>query len=255
MPETIAKPSNLLNYPLQNFSSVQSNSSTGSVGVLTVPYITCCPLASGFPFKVPIVNVPPTILSTRRRVQIPLCTFLHQKIHLVCLVSDSVLLASPGKTSYSPGTFKNASITLKFVAFTLAPVLVIIWSTSPDLWGCLSSLAFYVGEDPLHLLHLLEDLPRHDQDLVATGKKLAKSLTCDYLVFSSPNYDHIVPSETGNPVDPPPLEVEFITPKVKFSPNNFPPSSTPWLCDGMSLMVLDSYFPQLSPVFSLWTPV
>ncbi|KAJ9051247.1 hypothetical protein DSO57_1006498 [Entomophthora muscae] len=142
-----------------------------------------------------------------------------------------------------------------FVAFTLAPVLVIIWSISPDLWGCLSSSASYVGEDPTNLLHLLKDLPGCAQDLLATGENLVKSLTCDDLAFSSPNSDHVALSEAGASVGPRLLEVESPFPKVKLPSHNLAPMRTLWLLSGMILMGLDSYFPQLSHVSPLWTPV
>ncbi|KAJ9048042.1 hypothetical protein DSO57_1038974 [Entomophthora muscae] len=96
---------------------------------------------------------------------------------------------------------------LKFVDFHLGSCAGDNLVYLLDLWGCLSSSASNVGEDLSHLLHLLEDLPGHAQDLVATGGNLVKSLTCDDLVFSSPYSDHVVPSEAGAPVDPPPMEV------------------------------------------------
>ncbi|KAJ9070316.1 hypothetical protein DSO57_1009162 [Entomophthora muscae] len=123
-------------------------------------------------------------------------------------LKPAFVLASPGKTSSSPGTFKNASTTLKFVAFTLAPIFGVF----------LSFLDLYVGEDPSHLLHLLKDLSRRAQDLVTTNKNLSKSLTCDDLVFPSPNSEHVVPLEAGAPVDSPLLEVESIFPKVNLPP-------------------------------------
>ncbi|KAJ9080141.1 hypothetical protein DSO57_1028095, partial [Entomophthora muscae] len=57
---------------------------------------------------------------------------------------------------------------VKFVVFTLPPVLFLIWSTTPDLWNCLFLSTSYVGEDSSHLLLFL-------------GGKLVKSLTSNDL--------------------------------------------------------------------------
>ncbi|KAJ9077410.1 hypothetical protein DSO57_1017032 [Entomophthora muscae] len=152
---------------------------------------------------------------------------------------------------------------LKFVAFALAPVLVIIWSTSPDFWGHLSSLASYVGEDLTHLLHLLEDLPGCAQDLVATGGNLVKSLTCDDPVFSFPNSDHAALPEAGAPMVSPLLEVELPIPNVELPSHNLTPRCTPWLLGGLILMgfvrnIPDTYSyvtNKLSPAINVKVPV
>ncbi|KAJ9084284.1 hypothetical protein DSO57_1026067 [Entomophthora muscae] len=45
----------------------------------------------------------------------------------------------------------------------------------------ISSSVLQVGDNPSHLLYLMEDLPGRAQDLLISGKKLMKSLTCDDL--------------------------------------------------------------------------
>ncbi|KAJ9065174.1 hypothetical protein DSO57_1022475 [Entomophthora muscae] len=72
------------------------------------------------------------------------------------------------------------------------------WNTSPDLWGQISSLAHYVGGNPAHLLHLLEDLPVKSQDLYVTGTNLFKSLTCDKLELLSVRNDSLDAPKSQN---------------------------------------------------------
>ncbi|KAJ9072437.1 hypothetical protein DSO57_1027587 [Entomophthora muscae] len=68
---------------------------------------------------------------------------------------------------------------LRFTVFTLAPVLVMTWSTSPDLWGNITSSTHHAGDNPFKLFRLLKDLPNWAQDLIVAGENLVKSLTCD----------------------------------------------------------------------------
>ncbi|KAJ9069593.1 hypothetical protein DSO57_1016899 [Entomophthora muscae] len=92
----------------------------------------------------------------------------------------------------------------KFVAFTLAPVLLLIWSTTPDLWTRLSLSAAYVGEEPSHLLVLLGNLPVCAHGLVATGGKVVKSLTSNDLALPSPSFDLAAsPEDFATKVSPP----------------------------------------------------
>ncbi|KAJ9084870.1 hypothetical protein DSO57_1019648 [Entomophthora muscae] len=74
----------------------------------------------------------------------------------------------------------------KFVIFTLAPALFLIWSTSPELWTCISSLAYLAVENPSSLLHLLDNLPGKASNLLFTGETLVFSLTCGNVNFSLP---------------------------------------------------------------------
>ncbi|KAJ9048033.1 hypothetical protein DSO57_1039041 [Entomophthora muscae] len=59
--------------------------------------------------------------------------------------------------------------------------LLLIWSTSPDLWGQFSSSVLRVSNNTSHLLYLMEDLLGRAQDLLISGENLVKSLTYDYL--------------------------------------------------------------------------
>ncbi|KAJ9090395.1 hypothetical protein DSO57_1002708, partial [Entomophthora muscae] len=69
----------------------------------------------------------------------------------------------------------------KFVVFTLPPVLLFIWFTSPNLWEQIFSSVPPLGNNLSHLLYLVEDLPGRVQDLLISGKRLMKSLTCNDL--------------------------------------------------------------------------
>ncbi|KAJ9054151.1 hypothetical protein DSO57_1017626 [Entomophthora muscae] len=75
---------------------------------------------------------------------------------------------------------------LRSVAFTLAPVLVLIWSTFPDLLRWIASSAYQIGDNPSKLFHLWENLPSQVQGLLVGDENVVKSLTCDNIdLFSS----------------------------------------------------------------------
>ncbi|KAJ9074007.1 hypothetical protein DSO57_1010564 [Entomophthora muscae] len=63
---------------------------------------------------------------------------------------------------------------LKFVVFSLAPFLLLLWSTLPDLWSKITSSSWLVGKNPSSLLNL-------PNGLLFSGEAVVKSLTCDNL--------------------------------------------------------------------------
>ncbi|KAJ9088347.1 hypothetical protein DSO57_1024041 [Entomophthora muscae] len=138
---------------------------------------------------------------------------------------------------------------LKFVVFSLAPFLLLLWSTSPDLWLKISSSACLVGDNPSSLL----DLP---SGLFSSEEAVVKSLICDNLDLSAVDYaltapvdeERLVPSLFSLEKD---NSVPLLTP-VAVPPA---PTRTPWLLIGLVLMGLNMYFLQLSPVSSLWSPL
>ncbi|KAJ9055465.1 hypothetical protein DSO57_1003545 [Entomophthora muscae] len=140
-------------------------------------------------------------------------------------------------------------LALKFVFFSLAPFLLLLWSTSPDLWGKISLLTRLVGSNPASLW----DLP---SSLLFSREAVVKSLTCDNLdldvvELALPSSEEVVPP---TPPLPSMVQKNVVTPgssKVA-SPA---PTRTPWLLTGLILMGLNAYFPQLSPVSSLWSPL
>ncbi|KAJ9050399.1 hypothetical protein DSO57_1014623 [Entomophthora muscae] len=88
---------------------------------------------------------------------------------------------------------------IKFVVFSLAPFLLLLWSTSPDLWFCLSSSGRLVGDNPSSLLHL-------PTSFLISGEALVKSLTCDNLDLSSADPALLAPVVDVRIDNSPPLE-------------------------------------------------
>ncbi|KAJ9081031.1 hypothetical protein DSO57_1018810 [Entomophthora muscae] len=84
----------------------------------------------------------------------------------------------------------------KFVVYTLAPALVMIWCTTPDLWGCISHSFHHVGANPDQFMHILETIPGRAQDILATIENVIRRLTCNDLKFSALDP---VPSMTPSP--------------------------------------------------------
>ncbi|KAJ9049277.1 hypothetical protein DSO57_1026337 [Entomophthora muscae] len=137
---------------------------------------------------------------------------------------------------------------VKFVIFTLAPTLFLIWSTSPKLWTPISSSAYLADEDPSFLLYLLEFLPGKANGLLSTGEPLVCSLTCDDMEFTLLT---VVPLSHLHKDSWVPAPVESIA----LSPTNSMPSTpevaprcTSWLVAAVFLMILNAYLPQLTPV-------
>ncbi|KAJ9049352.1 hypothetical protein DSO57_1025475 [Entomophthora muscae] len=136
---------------------------------------------------------------------------------------------------------------LKFVVFSLGPFLLLLWTTSPDLWSCISSSACLVGDNLSSLLHL-------PGELFISGESVVKSLTCNDLDLHT--NDYAVPAPTLEEMTvfiPPSLDGNNSVPlqaPVKLSPF---PTCTPWLLTRLELIGLNAYFPQLSPVSSLWS--
>ncbi|KAJ9071861.1 hypothetical protein DSO57_1033033 [Entomophthora muscae] len=100
---------------------------------------------------------------------------------------------------------------------------------------------------PCSLLHL-------PNGLFISGKAQVKSLACEGLDLHSANHTVLAPvieeamassalTLEGNGSVP--LQAPVIPVPV--------PTCTPWLLTGLALMRLNVYFPQLSPVFSLWS--
>ncbi|KAJ9059329.1 hypothetical protein DSO57_1003531 [Entomophthora muscae] len=104
-------------------------------------------------------------------------------------------------------------------------------------------------DNPSSLLHL-------PGALLLSGKTIFKSLTCDDLDFHAIN--HTVSASALKEIPMPALSSlegsDLVPPQapVKLS---HPPTQMPWLLAGLVLMGLNAYFPQLSPVSSLWSPL
>ncbi|KAJ9062138.1 hypothetical protein DSO57_1013831 [Entomophthora muscae] len=74
----------------------------------------------------------------------------------------------------------------KFIIFTLAHTLFLIWSISPELWSQIFSSVYLVGKNPCQLLYFLDNLPEKANSLLSTGENLVQSLTCDNIEFALP---------------------------------------------------------------------
>ncbi|KAJ9049118.1 hypothetical protein DSO57_1027903, partial [Entomophthora muscae] len=137
----------------------------------------------------------------------------------------------------------------KFVVLFLTPFLLLLWLTSPDLWSKISSSVQIAGENPSSLLNLTSGL-------LFSGEAIVKRLTCNNLDLDVVDYALLTPAgekilmsslpslEKTNSV---PILVPVMPPPA--------PTCTPWLLTGLILMGLNAYFPQLSPVFPLWSPL
>ncbi|KAJ9052116.1 hypothetical protein DSO57_1037374 [Entomophthora muscae] len=137
---------------------------------------------------------------------------------------------------------------LRFVVFSLAPFLLLLWSTSPDLWSKLSSLAQLASVAPSSLLSL-------PGSLIYSGEAVVTSLTCDDLDLEDVNCASPAPVSKEAPMSPPPgLEKSNSVPLRASVMLPSTPTCTPWLLTRLALMALNAYFPRLSPVSSLWSP-
>ncbi|KAJ9068787.1 hypothetical protein DSO57_1025167 [Entomophthora muscae] len=93
-------------------------------------------------------------------------------------------------------------------------------------------------------------------DLLASGEAVVKSLTCDDLNLHSAELILPTPDAEGPPPSPSPLQDKTVVaplPEAKVS--TLAPSRAPWLVTGLTLMRLNSYFPQLSLTPFLWSPL
>ncbi|KAJ9082212.1 hypothetical protein DSO57_1006325 [Entomophthora muscae] len=129
---------------------------------------------------------------------------------------------------------------VKFVVYTLAPALVLIWCTTPDLWGRISHSIHHVGAHPYQFMHLLENIPECCQKLDLDDLK--------------PSVLNSFPPMTPSPA-PFPSEIPVSqAPEEDLVGQELGPKRALWLFGGMLSMGLDSYFPCLSATSSLWTP-
>ncbi|KAJ9078473.1 hypothetical protein DSO57_1006253 [Entomophthora muscae] len=140
-------------------------------------------------------------------------------------------------------------LVIKFVVFSLAPFLLLLWSTSPDLWSKISSSKRLASEAPSSLLSL-------PVSLLYSEEAMVKSLTCDDLDLEDVDYASPAPVGKKVPISPPAdLEKSNSVPLHAYVMFPSSPTCTPWLLTRLVIMGLNAYFPQLSPVSSLWYPL
>ncbi|KAJ9068436.1 hypothetical protein DSO57_1028611 [Entomophthora muscae] len=118
-----------------------------------------------------------------------------------------------------------------------------------DLWSKISSYEQLVGDNPSSLLNL-------PSSLLFSGEIIVKSLTCNNLDFEF--FDYALPNPMGEEMltsSLPSLEKSNLVPlQVPVMPP-LTPIRMPWLLTSLILMGFNTYFPQLSPVSSLWSPL
>ncbi|KAJ9065895.1 hypothetical protein DSO57_1014937 [Entomophthora muscae] len=137
----------------------------------------------------------------------------------------------------------------KFVVFSVAPFLLLLWSTSPYLWSKISSSARLMSEAPSSLLSL-------PGSLLYSREAMVKSLTCNDLYLDDVGYASLAPVGNKVPMSSlPDLEKSNSVPLRAPAMSPSAPTCTPWLLTSLALMALNAYFPQLSPVSSLWSPL
>ncbi|KAJ9061029.1 hypothetical protein DSO57_1024785 [Entomophthora muscae] len=122
-----------------------------------------------------------------------------------------------------------------------------IWSTSSNLWRCISSSDHHAGDNPIQLLQWLEDPLARAQDLCVTGENLVKSLTCNNIELSFPEPDSVVPRKEAYPASLSAEEEIQPTPQVMPVPLENALTPISWSLGGIALLGLNAYFPQLSP--------
>ncbi|KAJ9050630.1 hypothetical protein DSO57_1012832 [Entomophthora muscae] len=102
---------------------------------------------------------------------------------------------------------------------------------------------------PSTLLHL-------PGELFVSGEAVVKSLACNDLDLYVDDFAVSAPSLEEMPVFIPlNLEVNHSVPLLAPVKLSTAPTCTPWLLTGLELMGLNVYFPRLSPVSSLWSPL
>ncbi|KAJ9066999.1 hypothetical protein DSO57_1004097 [Entomophthora muscae] len=105
------------------------------------------------------------------------------------------------------------------------------------------------GGNPVNLLHFPDEL-------FISGEAVVKGLTCNDLDLHADNYAVLAPVLEEMPeLIPPNLDGNNLVPLQAPVKPPSAPTHTPWLFSGLALMGLNAYFPQLSPVSSLWSPL
>ncbi|KAJ9075896.1 hypothetical protein DSO57_1031307 [Entomophthora muscae] len=114
---------------------------------------------------------------------------------------------------------------LKFVVFSLAPFVMLLWTSFLVLWSYISSLVHLVSDDPSSLLHL-------PSGFLISGEALVRSLTCNNLDLYSQDSAFLAPfTEEISVALPPPWRMRSSYPcrQLKAQPlsplavNSLPP--------------------------------
>ncbi|KAJ9072572.1 hypothetical protein DSO57_1026147 [Entomophthora muscae] len=104
-------------------------------------------------------------------------------------------------------------------------------------------------------MQMFENIPGHTQNILTASENVVKSLTCDDLEYSALNPTPSEYPSLSSPTPPLPVVLAVLSQGDGLEVKEHPPKRANWLLGRMILIGLDSYFPQLSTVSSLWTPL
>ncbi|KAJ9064501.1 hypothetical protein DSO57_1029952 [Entomophthora muscae] len=144
---------------------------------------------------------------------------------------------------------------VKFVAFTLAPALVIIRSTSSDLLEHIANSFLCVASNLDQLLNMFEDIHTCAQGIYTTSENVVRSLTCNDLDLSTTKTVPATPLSLGHPTLLPSEDLPVLVSEEGLGTPELTPKCASWLLSRRILMGLDFYFPRVSAASSLWTPL
>ncbi|KAJ9078428.1 hypothetical protein DSO57_1006839 [Entomophthora muscae] len=88
-----------------------------------------------------------------------------------------------------------------------------------------------------------------------TNENLVRSLTCDNIELSPLKKALLASQSLDSPMPPLPVDPDPAAQGEGLDVQEHTPMRTSWVLSGIILMSLDSYFPQISPASSLWTPL
>ncbi|KAJ9079518.1 hypothetical protein DSO57_1034659 [Entomophthora muscae] len=135
---------------------------------------------------------------------------------------------------------------LKFMACTLASALVMIWTTSPDLWSCVSHTFHHVGSNPSQFEHMFENLLGQAQNILVISENVVRSLTCDDLKLSALETVPSMPLSLAPSVSLPSEVLVNLDQGESLGIQEHAPKRATWLLDGMIFMGLDSVMNDIS---------
>ncbi|KAJ9058684.1 hypothetical protein DSO57_1010024 [Entomophthora muscae] len=97
---------------------------------------------------------------------------------------------------------------------------------------------------------MFKDIPAHTQGIYTTSENVVRSLTCNDLEFPT-----ATPPSLGHPTLFPSEDPLVLVSEEGLGTPELTPKRASWLLSGMVLMGLDSYFPRVFAVSSLWAPL
>ncbi|KAJ9064655.1 hypothetical protein DSO57_1028104 [Entomophthora muscae] len=149
----------------------------------------------------------------------------------------------------------NSHTTQDCSLWLLLGALVMVLNAFPTFSPKYLSLEASYNSHSSPVLDDILDVSGSAQDLLVTSENLIKSLTCNDLEVFFLKTDLQTPQKLDPSKPSHSMKPKHNVPEEEFNPPEYAPKRTPWLLDGILLMGLDSYFPQLSSASLLWTPL